>query len=58
MINIIVCFNCKNYINNLTCAAFPIEIPEEILKGDNDHSKPLPEQENNIIFEPIDEQVQ
>ena len=49
----ITCLNCKNYIDNLTCTAFADIIPTEILEGDNNHSKPLPEQENNIIFEPI-----
>tara|TARA_R110000868_G_C10656262_1_gene745408 strand:+ start:591 stop:767 length:177 start_codon:yes stop_codon:yes gene_type:complete len=58
MIKIIVCFNCKNYIKDFKCMAFPNGIPEEILVGENDHSEPLPNQENNIIFEPINEQEQ
>lgn len=49
-----ICFNCKHFdIETSTCKAFPIEIPDEILSGENDHSKPLPEQKNNIVFEPI-----
>jgi hypothetical protein len=51
------CLMCINFINN-QCAAFPNGIPQEILVGENDHSEPLPNQENNIIFEPIDEQEQ
>ena len=35
-----------------TCAAFKI-IPEEISEGKNLHRKPLPEQENDIVYEPI-----
>lgn len=51
-----ICFKCKNFdINKNTCKAFKKEIPEEILFGDNDHSKPLPEQENDLVFEPIED---
>ena len=51
-----ICFKCKHYnIDKGICSAFKKEIPDEIYIGDNDHSKPLPEQENNIIFEPIDD---
>ncbi len=48
------CFLCKNYLSDLTCQAFPKGIPEEILIDKNDHLKPLPEQNNDIIFEPIE----
>ena len=44
------CKNCINYFGDLSCVAFD-EIPEEILLGENDHSEPLPEQDNDIIFE-------
>lgn len=50
------CITCQNYNCNLTCIAFPNGIPQEILVGENDHTEPLPEQENNIVFEPINEQ--
>jgi hypothetical protein len=53
-----ICINCKFLDKNLKCKAFPKGIPKEILLGENDHSKPLPNQENNIIFEPINEQEQ
>ena len=33
--------------------AFIDGIPNAILDGDNDHSKPLPNQDNDIVFEPI-----
>ena len=47
------CQNCK-YFKSLRfkCKAFPKEIPIEILSGDNKHLKPLPEQGNDIVFEP------
>ena len=45
-----LCFKCKNYFGDLSCMAFK-EIPEEILVGDNDHSEPLPGQDNDIVFE-------
>lgn len=34
----------------LTCEAFPQGIPKEILNGEIDHSEPLPNQENDIVF--------
>lgn len=46
-----ICNQCKNYIDDLKCKAFTL-IPDEILVGDNDHSKPLPGQRNKITFEP------
>ena len=48
-----ICNNCKNHIGDLKCKAFNI-IPNEILFGKNDHSKPLKGQENDIIFELYD----
>jgi hypothetical protein len=49
----LVCFKCKHfdYING-GCTAFPDGIPDEITSGENEHAKSLPEQENNIVFEP------
>lgn len=49
------CFLCKNYFSDLRCQAFPEGIPEEILIDENDHSKPLPEQDNDIVFESLEE---
>lgn len=51
----LICINCKNYnIENNNCKAFSIEIPYEIYVGLNDHSKPLPNQGNDITFEQIE----
>jgi len=48
----IICDLCRHsMIRHYTCLAFPDGIPEEILKGENRHSKPLAEQDNDIIFE-------
>lgn len=48
----IICDLCRHsLIRHYTCLAFPDGIPEEILKGENRHSKPLAEQDNDIIFE-------
>ncbi len=33
------------------CTAFLDHIPREIAYGNNLHSKPLPDQKNNIVFE-------
>lgn len=49
------CFLCKHYLLNSQCDAFINQIPLEIIRGDNDHTKPLKEQENDIVFEPIKE---
>lgn len=48
------CLNCSNYFGDLACQAFPSIIPEEILLDKNDHSKPLKDQDNDIVFEPIE----
>ena len=48
-----LCNRCKNYIGNLKCFAFPGGIPNEIVIGKNDHSKPLKDQNNNIVFEKL-----
>ena len=49
----VICNECKHYRRSKpgTCAAFPNRIPSEIIRGDNDHSKPLPGQGNDIVFE-------
>lgn len=46
------CLFCKHYYNFglRMCKAF-LEIPEEIFTGSNDHSKPLPDQDSDIVFE-------
>lgn len=43
------CFNCK-YKLSFGCAAFPEGIPDEILMT-NEHDKPLPQQQNELVFE-------
>ena len=51
----LICFRCKHWRKfNGGCDAFGNDIPREITSGLNDHSKPLPEQENDIVFEPIE----
>ena len=52
MINLL-CISCKHYKDEVSkCDAFD-KIPEIIVNGKNDHSKPLPEQDNDIVFEEI-----
>ena len=57
--------HCKHFIGVLqpdgteateinTCEAFPEGIPNVIAYGENDHTKPLPDQENDIVYEPIE----
>jgi len=51
-----ICINCKNFnAKKFTCLAFPDGIPEAILTGESDHTEPLPEQDNDIVFEPLTE---
>ena len=53
---------CKHYLGIIQpdgtemtetnyCKAFPKHIPSEIAYGDNKHLKPLPGQNNDIVFE-------
>ncbi len=54
-----VCLDCKHFdedsFDGFTCKAFPAGVPDEILMEGNDHTKPLPEQKNDIVFEPIEQ---
>ncbi len=48
----LICLNCKNFNKDkFNCKAFK-EIPYQIISGENDHSEPLPDQDNDIVFEP------
>ena len=52
------CLKCRLCESNgmyLFCEAFNKGIPDEIIEGLNDHSGPLTNQENDIVFEPINE---
>jgi hypothetical protein len=52
----LVCFRCKNYRRfKGGCLAFPNGIPDEIVSGENEHSKPLKGQRNKIVFEQMKE---
>ena len=59
MTNAPKCFKCKNktdlYDNVPICEAFKKGIPDSIFFDNDDHSKPLPTQDNDIVFEPIDD---
>lgn len=50
-----ICWDCKHFIpETYTCIAFPNGIPEEITENMNKHEKPLPDQDNDIVFKPIE----
>lgn len=49
---VVICNKCKNRITGIKCKAFDI-IPDVVLFGENDHSKPLPNQSNDVVFESI-----
>ncbi len=50
-----ICFTCKHFDQEtLRCPAFPNQdVPDEILFGDDDHSKIHEEQTGNYTYEPI-----
>jgi hypothetical protein len=50
---ILLCQNCINYLSELKCLAFPDGIPDIILNGESGHSKPLQNQDSNMVYEPI-----
>ena len=48
----VICDLCQHILlRRNTCEAFPQGIPEEILNRKNIHSKPLPGQGNDIVFD-------
>jgi hypothetical protein len=52
----LLCISCKHFIKDKnTCPAFSNGIPQEIWNGLNDHNEPLPEQDNEIVYEPVNE---
>lgn len=48
------CLTCKHRYGVSVCEAFPDGIPEIIISGGNQHETPLPNQANEIVFEPLD----
>lgn len=48
------CLRCKHYLSSGTCEAYEEKIPKEIFVGEVEHDSPRPDQENNIVFEPLD----
>lgn len=47
-----ICLLCKHYRRALKCAAFPEEIPEDIISGLDDHKSERPG-DHGIQFEPL-----
>ena len=51
------CLKCENLYRDLErfgkCKAFPKGIPFIINSGEISHDKPLPDQDNDIVFERI-----
>ena len=45
-----ICFSCKHYNADLTCAAFPEGVPSVILIGEADHDTPI-EGDHGIQYE-------
>ena len=53
-----LCHHCKNLQRHKGggCKAFPGRaLPDDILYGEFEHTKKHPEQDNDILFEPIEE---
>lgn len=47
------CWRCAHYQGDLVCAAFPSGIPEALLSGEDDHTRPFPG-DQNLRYEPRD----
>ena len=50
----ITCMNCKHYDIDKKCAAFKRKIPDVIWEGEDDHDKPLKNQDNDLVFTEIE----
>lgn len=51
------CQDCEHFaLYSPSCKAFPEGIPRNILDGDFDHTKIHPDQDNDILFEPIEKE--
>lgn len=49
-----MCFNCKHKIKgSLSCAAFPVKIPDGIISSEIDHRKPV-KGDHGIQYDPVD----
>jgi hypothetical protein len=52
----LICFNCKNLNEDgFGCKAFPDGITVEITDEGLPHDKPLTDQNNDFVFDPIKE---
>lgn len=47
-----LCIECRHYVGDLRCFAFPEGIPKEILLGKQGHDEVLDGQELDFVFEP------
>jgi hypothetical protein len=56
MLPVTPCLRCRHYRGRTKCAAFPDGIPERILDGKSDHTRPYPG-DNGIRFESIDSPI-
>jgi len=56
----LICLSCKYYLEvdektrKPICVAFLDGIPDEIINGENEHSKPLKDQDNDLVYTEID----
>jgi len=49
----LICFKCIHWNDLDGCEAFPDGIPDGILMN-NEHSRPLPGQDNDFVFQEFD----
>jgi hypothetical protein len=52
----IQCIQCRRYLGDLRCEAFPDRIPDPIILGEHDHRKPYPRDKGLrfVQWEPAD----
>jgi len=46
------CYQCKHFLKNETCKAYPKGIPPKLFLGPYWHIMLLPDQEGEFLFEP------
>jgi len=50
----VICNDCIHKTVSGFCKAFPDGVPDVIREGRNNHSEPLPAQDNDYVFEHIE----
>jgi hypothetical protein len=52
MTTIAYCQTCANYLGEGSCLAYPERIPEQIFRGDAEHTSTRPDQTGDGVYTP------